>query len=117
MPDLEYTPTPHDHEAFIRRALERKGFSAAYDGLGDDYALVAELLRARLRAGLTQQAVAERMGTTKSAVSRLESAGPHSPSLSTLRRYAEALGCKVEIRLTPAQQAAQGRQEQTEACG
>jgi transcriptional regulator with XRE-family HTH domain len=39
------------------------------------------------------------MGTTKSAVSRLEGAGTHSPSVGTLRRYARAVGCEVEIRL------------------
>lgn len=39
------------------------------------------------------------MGTTKSAISRLESAGKHAPSLATLKRYAEAVGCKLEIKL------------------
>jgi transcriptional regulator with XRE-family HTH domain len=59
------------------------------------------LLKARTQAGLTQDAVAERMGTTKSAVSRLEGSGKHAPSLSTLRRYAKAVGCELEVRLVP----------------
>ena len=42
------------------------------------------------------------MGTTKSAVSRLEAAGKHSPSVATLKRYARAVGCEIEIRLQPA---------------
>ena len=42
------------------------------------------------------------MGTTKSAVSRLEGVGKHSPSMSTLKRYANAVGCHVEVRLVPA---------------
>lgn len=42
------------------------------------------------------------MGTTKSAVSRLEAVGKHSPSVSTLKKYARAVGCEVEIRLVPA---------------
>ena len=47
------------------------------------------------------------MGTTKSAVSRLEAtAGKHSPSLTTLKRYAHAVGCEVEIRLVPAPRSA-----------
>ena len=57
------------------------------------------MLQARLRAGLTQDAVAERMGTTKSAVSRLESAGKHVPSLATLTRYASAVGCELQVKL------------------
>lgn len=102
MAELKYQPVPHDHEAFLKKAFERKGFREAYDELGDEYALARELLYARSRAGLTQEAVAKRMGTTKSAVSRLESAGRHSPSVTTLKKYARAVGCEVEIRLVPA---------------
>jgi DNA-binding XRE family transcriptional regulator len=100
--DVKYRPVAHDHEAFVEKALKRKGFREAYDDLEAEYALVRELLSARSRAGLTQEAVAERMGTTKSAVSRLEAAGNHSPSVTTLKKYAEAVGCAVEIRLVPA---------------
>lgn len=60
-----------------------------------------ELLTARVQAGLTQEDVAASMGTTRSAISRLEGAGKHSPSVSTLKRYAKAVGCDVEIRLIP----------------
>jgi len=41
--------------------------------------------------GLTQEAVAELMGTTKSAVSRLESTGKHAPSLTTLKNMPKLL--------------------------
>ena len=61
-----------------------------------------ELLAARAKAGLTQEQVAESMGATKSAVSRLEAVGKHSPSVSTLEKYARAVGCEVGIRLVPA---------------
>jgi DNA-binding XRE family transcriptional regulator len=97
----EYKPVSHDHDAFLAKALKRKGFSEAYDALEDEYLLVRELLGARSRAGLTQEDVAASMGTTKSAVSRLEAAS-HSPSVSTLKKYAQAVGCDVEIRLVPA---------------
>ena len=101
MADLEYKPVVHDHDVFLEKALKRKGFSEAYDALGDEYLLVRELLSARAKAGLTQEDVAASMGTTKSAVSRLEAAS-HSPSVSTLKKYARAVGCDVEIRLVPA---------------
>jgi len=62
--------------------------------------LLDEILKARAESGLTQAQVAERIGTTQSAVARLESSlGKHSPSMSTLRRYASALGYKVQVRL------------------
>ena len=81
--------------------MRRKGFRQTYEELGEEYALVRELLAARTRAGLTQEAVAKLMGTTKSAVSRLESVGKHAPSMTTLKRYAEAVGCHLEIKLVP----------------
>jgi len=66
-----------------------------------EYQIVDQLLKARARAGLTQDAVAEKMDTTKSAISRLEGAGKHSPSIGTLRRYAQAVGCELQVRLVP----------------
>jgi DNA-binding XRE family transcriptional regulator len=101
MTNLKYTPVKHDHKAFLAKAGARKGFAEAYEALELEYQVVSQLLKARTKAGLTQDAVAERMGTTKSAISRLESAGKHTPSLSTLRRYAEAVGCELQVKLVP----------------
>lgn len=101
MANLKHKPVPHDHKAFLRKARKRRGFQAAYDALAVEYAIANQMLAARSRAGLTQEAVATRMGTSKSTVSRLESAGKHAPSLSSIKRYAEAVGCKIEIRLIP----------------
>jgi len=101
MANLKHKPVPHDHKAFLRKAKKRRGFHAAYDALAVEYAIANQMLAARSRAGLTQEAVATRMGTSKSTVSRLESAGKHAPSLSSIKRYAEAVGCKIEIRLVP----------------
>jgi transcriptional regulator with XRE-family HTH domain len=101
MANLKYKPVPHDHEAFLKKARKRPGFSEAYDSLEEEYTLVREMLTARSRSGLTQEAVAELMGTTKSAVSRLESAGKHAPSITTLKKYAQAVGCDLEVKLVP----------------
>ena len=101
MAELKYTPVPHDHKAFLAKARARKGFTEAYDSLKLEYAVASQMLKARSRAGLTQDAVAERMGTTKSAISRLESAGKHAPSLATLKRYARAVGCELQVRFVP----------------
>ena len=101
MADLKFEPVPHDHTEFIARAKLRPGFSEAYAGLELEYTLASQMLGARAKAGLTQDAVAERMGTTKSAISRLESAGRHAPSLATLKKYAEAVGCDLQVKLVP----------------
>lgn len=99
MAELKYKPVPHEHKAFMAKAQPRKGLAKAYEALELEYRVARQMLQARSRAGLTQDAVAERMGTTKSAVSRLESAGKHTPSLATLRRYASAVGCELQVRL------------------
>lgn len=101
MAELPYKPVPHEHDAFLAKARSRKGFTEAYDALALEYEVSSQMLKARTRAGLTQDAVAERMGTTKSAVSRLESAGKHAPSLATLKRYASAVGCDLQVKLVP----------------
>jgi len=101
MPELKYSPVRHHHATFLTKAGARKGFKRAYDALELEYQVVDQLLKARARAGLTQDAVAERMGTTKSAISRLEGSGRHAPSLTTLRRYAQAVGCDLKIKLVP----------------
>ena len=74
----------------------------AYDAQAEEFALARELIAARTQAGLTQADVAERMGTKAPAVARLENAlvtGAPSPSLNTLRKYAAALGKRLEVRL------------------
>jgi len=101
MADLRYQSVPHDHEAFLKNARKRKGFRRAYKELEEEYALTRVMLAARSKSGLTQEAVAGLMGTTKSAVSRLETAGRHAPSLTTLKKYARAVRCRLEIRLVP----------------
>lgn len=55
---------PHNQKAFVEKASKRRGFREAYDALETEYALAREILPARTRTGLTQEAVADRMKTT-----------------------------------------------------
>ena len=85
---------------FKARALARPDVKKAYDELAEEFVFLDQVLKARAEAGLTQAEVAARVGTTQSAIARLESTeSKHSPSIATLQRYADALGYKVEIRL------------------
>jgi transcriptional regulator with XRE-family HTH domain len=86
------------HKELKRRALARPEVKAEYDRLDGEFALIDEFLKARAAAGVTQAEIAKRIGTTQSAIARLES-GKGEPSLGTLRRYARALGCRLELRL------------------
>lgn len=104
MDKLTYKPVSHNHNEFLREAKKDEEFWKEYEALAPTYALVRELLLARQQSGLTQESIAKKIGTTKSAVSRLESGGKHIPSISTLRKYAEAVGCELEIKLVPKKQ-------------
>ncbi|RZU38232.1 Xre family transcriptional regulator [Fluviicoccus keumensis] len=89
------------HAELKAKALQNADVKQAYDGLEEKYALLREMLHARSAAGLTQAEVAARMDTQAPAIARLERLGKHSPSIETLRKYAQAVGCKLEIRLVP----------------
>lgn len=67
-----------------------------YDALDGEFALAAEVAKARSRAGLSQAELARRMKTTQSTIARLES-GRGKPSTRTLDRFAKATGHRVKI--------------------
>jgi predicted transcriptional regulator len=88
-------------EELAKEWLKDPAVKAESDRLAPEFEISLELLRARLRAGLSQAELAERMGTSQSAIARLES-GQTLPSAKTLIRFAEATKSKVELRLTAA---------------
>jgi ribosome-binding protein aMBF1 (putative translation factor) len=71
-----------------------------YEALDEEFTLVAALIEARTRAGLTQEQVARRMKTTQAVIARLEGGGS-KPSTRTLERYAEATGSRLRITFEP----------------
>jgi HTH-type transcriptional regulator/antitoxin HipB len=77
-------------------------FAEGYERGYEAFRVGVELQLAREAAGMTQQQVAERMGTKKSAISRLEN-NAGDVRLSTLQRYAEAVGCRIVIEVAPAE--------------
>ena len=84
------------HKKWMKNAEYRK----AYDALEEEFALAAEVAKARGRAGLSQAELARRMKTTQSAVARLES-GRGKPSTRTLDRFAKATGHRLKISFEP----------------
>lgn len=90
------------HQQMVESWMQDAEFRCEYEALAGEFSLFDALLKARQEAGLTQAEVAERMGTKTSAVARLEAGGgsrQHSPSIATLQKYAEAVGCRLEIHL------------------
>ncbi|PMS17958.1 transcriptional regulator [Trinickia dabaoshanensis] len=84
-----------------KRLLADEATKTEYEAQAPEFAVARELIAARVRAGLTQEQVAERMQTTQSTIARMES-GRTLPSLRTLSRYAEATGSRAVVRLETA---------------
>jgi DNA-binding XRE family transcriptional regulator len=91
------------HDQVVAKLMRRAGVRKEVERIErEEGALLDVLLKARHDAGLTQAQVAERMGTQPPAIARLErslATGKHSPSLATLRKYAEACGRALELKL------------------
>lgn len=80
------------------RFMRDPEFREEYARVDEENALVEALVRARSAANLTRAELAGRIGTTQSAVARLEG-GRVSPSFTTLRRCAEATGTGLTVEL------------------
>jgi len=88
------------HKQLRAKALANPEVKAEFESVRAEFAVLDEFLKIRAAKGLTQNQIAEKIGTTQSVIARLESGkGKHSPSITTLSRYAEALDCQLEIRL------------------
>lgn len=91
-----------NHAELKEKVLANPETLAAYQRISPEFSLLRQMLKARARAGLSQAEIADRMGTKAPAVTRLESSlsnGKHSPSVATLRRYAHAVGCELQVKL------------------
>jgi ribosome-binding protein aMBF1 (putative translation factor) len=83
-----------------KKWLNDPKYRREYEALEEEFSLVAALIEARTRAGLTQEQVAQRMQTTQAVIARLEGGGS-KPSTRTLERYAEATGTRLKITFEP----------------
>jgi transcriptional regulator with XRE-family HTH domain len=84
------------HKKWMKDAAYRQEYGA----LEGEFALAAEIAKARSRAGLSQAELARRMKTTQSTIARLEG-GRGRPSTRTLDRFAIATGHKLKISFEP----------------
>ncbi|TBR42494.1 XRE family transcriptional regulator [Marinomonas agarivorans] len=82
-----------------QQALANPQVREEYNKLENEFSLIDQLLSMRSTAGLTQAQVAEKMGTQKSNISRLEK-GSSNPSWKTLLNYAQACGFQLAIKAT-----------------
>ncbi|MFP3898583.1 MAG: helix-turn-helix domain-containing protein [Dehalococcoidia bacterium] len=83
-----------------KQLMKDPEFRKEYEALGPEYRLASDLMRLRLARGLTQAQLATLLHTKQESIARLES-GSRLPSLSTVRRVADALDAEFEINLRP----------------
>ncbi|MGK2870992.1 MAG: helix-turn-helix domain-containing protein [Alphaproteobacteria bacterium] len=81
--------------------MSDKKYREAYDALASEFEIAHAVIAARASAGLTQEQLAQRMGTTQSVIARLEG-GRSQPSTQTLERLAAATGTRLKISFEPA---------------
>ena len=87
---------------FKVKALADPATSAEYEALSTVFDMKRQMIAMRTQAGVTQERMAELLGTAKSNVSRLESlSAKSSPRLATVERYAQALGYSVKVDFQP----------------
>lgn len=86
-----------------KQLMKDPEFRKEYEALEPEYRLASALIRLRLAKGLTQAQLAALLNTKQESIARLES-GSSLPSLSTVRRVADALDAELEINIRPKQQ-------------
>ena len=89
-------------EDFRKKALQHPEVEAEYDALAAAFEMKRQMIALRKKAGLTQEQMAELLGTKKSNISRLESVNSqNSPRLATVEDYARVLGYSVKVKFEP----------------
>ncbi|MEK7655321.1 MAG: helix-turn-helix transcriptional regulator [Patescibacteria group bacterium] len=82
-----------------RKLLKDKKILTAYEKLGPEFALIESIIEKRLNKGMSQKALAQKIGTKQSAIARLES-GSYNPSVAFLDKVAKALDSELMISLS-----------------
>jgi ribosome-binding protein aMBF1 (putative translation factor) len=86
-----------DFRVWEKQMLKNPKFKEEYDKLQPEFAIIGAVIEARIKNDMTQKQLAEKMGTTQSAISRLEK-GNISPTVSFLQKLAEATDSRLDIR-------------------
>lgn len=88
-----------DFDEFLKESLKNPKIKAEYDLLQPEFELINILIQARAKKGLTQNKLAQKMGTKQSVISRLES-GKANPSVAFLQKLASVMGYKLTIKFS-----------------
>ncbi len=90
-----------DFKKIKKMWLQDSRVKKEYDSLKEEFQVAEEIIKARCRVRMTQAELAEKIGTKAPAISRLESPLYGKVTMTMLKKVANALGCKLQIKLVP----------------
>lgn len=88
----------HDYDEMLKEELKNPVFRKEYDALEEEFEVAKQVIALRLKKGLTQKELAEKVNTSQSCIARLESGTYQNLSISFLRRVGEALGVQPHVK-------------------
>jgi|TARA_Y100000310_G_C20344120_1_gene651211 DNA-binding XRE family transcriptional regulator/phage-related protein len=97
--ELEINTIMKSFNQYLKEKMKDPEYKKQYDALESEFAIIEGVIKKRLENKMTQAQLAKKVGTTQSAIARLES-GTYNPSFSMLRKVADALDAKLTISLT-----------------
>jgi predicted transcriptional regulator len=86
-------------EQFKKEALKDKEVAKEYKRLAPRYKLISDLIRLRIKKGLTQAEMAKKIGTKQSAIARIES-GDENLTIDSVQKMTDALDAKIRISIS-----------------
>lgn len=96
---INYMKKMISFDQFLKESLKDPEIKREYDRLAPEYTAIAKMIRQRTKKEMTQAALAKKIGTKQSAISRLES-GKYNPTVGFLQKVAKGLGAKIKITVT-----------------
>jgi ribosome-binding protein aMBF1 (putative translation factor) len=91
---------------WLENELKNPDFKRSYDELAPEFDIVSQIIALRLQRNLSQRDLAARMGTPQPSIARMESTRAIK-NLDYVRRVADALDARLEVRLVPKELVAQ----------
>lgn len=83
-----------------KKLLNNPKVAEEYEALMPEFMIAKSLIKARIKAHMTQSEVAKKMHTSQSQIARLES-GEHMPTFNSIQKYAHAINRKINIEILP----------------
>lgn len=88
----------YDFKELLEKKLKDPEFRNEWEAQNEEFEVAKEVIRLRIKAGLTQRELAEKAHTSQPAIARLESGNYRNLSLSFLRKVGEALGVEPHVK-------------------